>query len=124
MFTIQKAREKKKGMKKQNIISNHGLVLEKIPNPEDKSSDYQETWMGFALTMNAYEVCGDSDTAFETRSKVFKDPLNASLTELRCALFIVQRHHRWNAPYSDPEVKRVIELLKLIREKVKKGELE
>ena len=111
-------------MKKQNIISNHGLVLEKIPNPEDKSSDYQETWMGFALTMNAYEVCGDSDTAFETRSKVFKDPLNASLTELRCALFIVQRHHRWNAPYSDPEDKKVVELLKLIRDKVKKGELE
>ena len=111
-------------MKKQNIISNHALVLEKIPNPEDKSSDYLETWMGFALTMNAYEVCGDSDTAFETRSKVFKDPLNASLTELRCALFIVQRHHRWNAPYSDPEDKKVVELLKLIRDKVKKGELE
>ena len=74
--------------------------------------------------MNAYEVCGDSDTAFETRSKVFKDPLKASLTELRCALFVLQRHHRWNAPYSDPEDKRVIELLKLIREKVKKGELE
>ena len=111
-------------MKNQNIISNHGLVLEKIPNPEDKSSDYQETWMGFALTMNAYEVCGDSETAFKTRSQVFKDMLNASLTELRCALFIVQRHHRWNAPYSDPEDKKVVELLKLIRDKVKKGELE
>ena len=109
---------------KKKLIPNGNLDLEKIPNPDDKSSDYQETWMGFALTMNAYEVCGDSDTAFETRSKVFKDPLNASLTELRCALFIVQRHHRWNAPYSDPEDKKVVELLKLIRDKVKKGELE
>tara|TARA_B100000902_G_scaffold332112_1_gene329914 strand:- start:25 stop:357 length:333 start_codon:yes stop_codon:yes gene_type:complete len=109
---------------KKKLIPNENLDLEKIPNPDDKSSDYQETWMGFALTMNAYEVCGDSDTAFETRSKVFKDPLNASLTELRCALFIVQRHHRWNAPYSDPEDKKVVELLKLIRDKVKKGELE
>ena len=108
---------------KIKLIPNENLDLEKIPNPEDKSSDYQETWMGFALTMNAYEVCGDSDTAFETRSKVFKDPLKASLTELRCALFVLQRHHRWNAPYSDPEDERVIELLKLIRDKVKKGEL-
>ena len=109
---------------KIKLILNENLVLAKIPNPDDKSSDYQETWMGFALTMNAYEVCGDSDTAFETRSKVFKDPLKASLTELRCALFVLQRHHRWNAPYSDPEDKRVIELLKLIRDKVKKGALE
>ncbi len=109
---------------KIKLIPNENLDLEKIPNPEDKSSDYLETWMGFALTMNAYEVCGDSENAFETRSKVFKNPLNASLTELRCALFIFQRHHRWNAPYSDPEDARVIELLNLIRDKVKKGELE
>ena len=109
---------------KIKLIPNENLDLEKIPNPEDKSSDYLETWMGFALTMNAYEVCGDSDTAFETRSKVFKDPLKASLTELRCALFVLQRHHRWNAPYSDPEDKRVVDLLKLIRDKVKNGELE
>ena len=111
-------------MVKIKLIPNENLDLEKIPNPDDKSSDYQETWMGFALTMNAYEVCGDSDTAFETRSKVFKDPLKASLTELRCALFVLQRHHRWNAPYSDPEDKRVVDLLKLIRDKVKNGELE
>ena len=110
---------------KRKLIPNKDLVLEKIPNPEDKSSDYQETWEKFALTMNAYEVCGDSETAFETRSKVFKDMLKASLTELRCALFIVQRHHRWNSPYPVPgEDKRIIELLSLIRQKVEKGELE
>ena len=109
---------------KIKLIPNENLVLAKIPNPDDKSSDYQETWMGFALTMNAYEVCGDSDTAFEIRSKVFKDPLKASLTELRCALFVLQRHHRWNSPYPVPGAdKRVVELLKLIRDKVKKGEL-
>ena len=112
-------------MKKQNMISNHDLVLEKIPNPEDKSSDYLEIWEKFALTMNAYEVCGDSETAFETRSQVFKDMLNASLTELRCALFIVQRHHRWNSPYQVPEeYKRIIALLSLIRHKVEKGDME
>ncbi len=109
---------------KRKLIPNKDLVLEKIPNPDDKSSDYQETWMGLALTMNAYEVCGDSDTAFETRNKVFKDPLKASLTELRCALFVLQRHHRWNSPYPVPgEDERIVQLLKLIREKVKKGDL-
>ena len=40
-------------------ISNEDLVLDKIPNPEGESSDYQETWEKFALTMNAYEACGD-----------------------------------------------------------------
>ncbi len=109
---------------KIKLIPNENFDLEKIPNPEDKSSDYLETWMGFALTMNAYEVCGDSETAFETRSKVLKDPLNASLTELRCALFVLQRHHRWNSPYSDPEDERVVELLKLIRRKVENADLE
>ena len=114
-------------MKKNRFpkISNEKLNLEKIPNPDDKSSDYQETWEEFALTMNAYEVCGDSETAIKTRSQVFKDMLNASLTELRCALFIVQRHHRWNSPYPVPgEDKRIIELLSLIRQKVERGELE
>ena len=114
-------------MKKNRFpkISNEELNLDKIPNPEDKSSEYLEIWEKFALTMNAYEVCGDSEKAFETRDKVFKDPLNASLTELRCALFVLQRHHRWNSPYPVPGAdKRVVELLKLIREKVKKGELE
>ena len=106
-------------------ISNEDLKFEKIPNPEDKSSDYLETWEKFALTMNAYEVCGNSESAFETRDKVFKDPLNASLTELRCALFVLQRHHRWNSPYPVPGAdKRVVELLSLIRQKVEKKELE
>ena len=109
---------------KIKLIPNTDLVLEKIPNPDDKSSDYQETWMGFALTMNAYEVCGDSEKAFETRDKVFNDPLIASLKELRCTLFVVQRHHRWNSPYPVPgEDERIVQLLKLIREKVKKGDL-
>ena len=110
---------------KKKLIPNKDLVLEKIPSPEDKSFEYEEPWQEFALTINAYEVCGNSEAAFETRNKVFKDPLNASLTELRCALFIVQRHHRWNSPYPVPgEDKRIIELLSLIRQKVEKGELE
>jgi len=68
-------------------ISNEDLVLEKIPNPEGESSDYQETWEKFALTMNGYKVCGDFEYCSDLASKVIKEPKNASLTELRCALF-------------------------------------
>ena len=110
-------------MKKNRFpkISNEDLKFEKIPNPEDESFDYEEPWIEFALTMNAYEVCGNSESAFETRDKVFRDPLNASLTELRYALFIVKRHPRWDSPYTVPgEYKRIIELPSLIR---RKGEL-
>lgn len=76
-------------MVKIKLIPNKDLVLENIPNPEDETFDYEEPCIEFELTMNAYEVCGDSETAFKTRSKVFKDPLHASLTELRCGLFVL-----------------------------------
>ena len=55
---------------KIKLIPNKDLVLENIPNPEDKSFEYEEPWLEFALTMNAYEVCGNSESAFETRDKV------------------------------------------------------
>ena len=74
--------------------------------------------------MNAYKVCGDLKATFEKSGKVLKGPLNASLTELRCALFVLQRRHRWNEPYSDPDDdERVAQLLKLIRKKVENREL-
>ena len=41
---------------KKKLIPNKDLVLEKIPNPEDKSFDYEEPWQEFALTMNAYKA--------------------------------------------------------------------
>ena len=112
-------------MKKNRFpkISNEELNLKKIPNPEDKSFDHLDTWEEFALTINAYEICGDFENVSELSRKVLKDPLNASLTNLRCALFFLQRQHRWNFPYSDPKDQRVVELLKLIREKVQKKDL-
>ena len=73
-------------------IANDDLVLEKIPNPEGESSDYHETWEKFALTMNGYQVCGDFECCSNLASQVIKEPLNASLTALRCALFFLQRH--------------------------------
>ena len=36
--------------KKQNMISNYDLVIEKIPNPEDPSWD----WIKFAFTIKGY----------------------------------------------------------------------
>ena len=59
-------------------IANKDLVLEKIPNPEGESSDYQETWEKFALTMNGYEVCGDFESCSDLASQVIKEPKNAS----------------------------------------------
>ena len=99
-------------------ISNEDLVLEKITNPESESSDYQETWEKFVLTMNGYNVCGDFESCSDLASQVIKEPKNASLTELRSALFFLQRRHRWNE-YSDPADKNIVHLLKFIREKVR-----
>ena len=107
---------------KRKSIPNKDLVLEKIPNPEDKFSDYQETWEKFALTMNAYEVCGDFSSCSDLAKQVIKEPMNASLTELRCALFFLQRRHRWNE-YSDPAEENIVHLLKFIRRKVQDGEI-
>ena len=78
-------------------IANEDLVLEKIPNPEGESSDYQETWEKFALTMNGYEVCGDFESCSDLASQVIKELKSASLTKLLCPFF-VQRNHRWNSP--------------------------
>ena len=116
--------ENRKGVTMVKLISNKDLVLENIPNPEGESFDYHEVWEKFALTMNAYEVCGDSESAFELKRQVLADPLNASLTELRCALFVLQRHHRWNSPYSDSADKNIVHLLKLIRGKVRDSEID
>ena len=68
-------------------IANEDLVLEKIPNPESESSHYQEIWEKFALTMNGYDVCGDFESCSNLATQVIKEPKNASLTELHCALF-------------------------------------
>ena len=104
---------------KRKLIPNKDLVLEKIPNPEGESSDYQETWEKFALTMNGYKVSGDFSSCSDLAKQVIKEPMNASLTELRCALFFVQRRHRWNSPYSDPEDQNIVHLLQLIRGKAR-----
>ena len=59
-------------------IANEDLLLEKIPNPEGESSDYQETWAEFALIMNGYEVYGDFESFSNLASLLIKEPMNAS----------------------------------------------
>ena len=107
-------------MSNLKLIPNEKLVLDKIPNPEDKSSKYQEEWEKFALTMNGYKVTGDFQSCSDLSRKVLEDPKNASLTELRCALFFNQRAHRHSGGLNVGEV-NAKSLIKLIREKVKKG---
>ena len=102
------------------LIPNHELVLEKIPNPEDPSWD----WIKFAFTINGYDVSGGSEACADLSKKVLKDPSNANLTELRCALFFQQRAEKWGGGYSDGPEENAKTLIKLIKERVRKGELE
>ena len=107
-------------MSNVKLIPNQQLALDKIPNPEDKSSNYQEEWEKFALTMNGYNVTGDFQSCADLSRKVLEDPEKASLTELRCALFFNQRAYRHSGGMNVGEVNGK-NLIKLIREKVKKG---
>ena len=56
-------------------------------------------------------------------SQVLSEKEKATLTQMRCALFLIQRHVRWayDGSHQEPQAKTVV---RLIREKVKKGELE
>ena len=111
-----------KKMKIQSI-PNEKLELEKIPNPEGDSFDYIEAWGRFALTLNGYELMGGHSECASLTNRVIKDSANATLTELRCALFFCQRadHHSGGMNVAEDNGKH---LLMFIRDKVKRGELE
>ena len=111
---------KNKRKPNQKLISNHELVLEKIPNPEDPYWD----WIKFAFTINGYDISGGSQACADLSKKVLKNPSQASLTELRCALFFQQRADKWGGEYSDGPEENAKTLIKLIKERVRKGELE
>ncbi len=104
-------------------ISNENLELGKIPNPEGDSFEYLEAWERFALTLNGYELMGGFSECSALTNRVIKDPANATLTELRCALFFCQRadHHSGGINVGEENGKL---LIKLIRKKVEQAELE
>ena len=50
----------------QKLISNHELVLEKIPNPKDPYWD----WIKFAFTINGYDISGGSKACADLSKKL------------------------------------------------------
>ena len=117
-------------MVKIKYISNEDLELDKIPNPDNESFDFeghpfesQLGWQRFALTIDGYNVACSSEACSKCVSQVLSEKKKANLTQMRCALFLIQRHVRWayNGSHQEPRAKAVV---RLIREKVKKGELE
>jgi len=101
------------------FIFNKDLTLEMVPDPDKHSweSDvFGHGWRAFAITINGY-----------TRDPMRKisEGLNSTLqtaktmTELRCALFHLQRHDYWQGINDDEILKdEVCELLRLIRMKL------
>ena len=117
-------------MVKIKYIPNEDLELDKIPNPDNESFDFeghpfesQLGWQRFALTIDGYNVAGGLEACSKCVSQVLSEKEKATLTQMRCALFLIQRHVRWayNCSPQEPRAKAVV---RLIREKVKKGELE
>ena len=85
------------------FIFNKDLTLEMVPDPDKHSweSDvFGHGWRAFAITINGY-----------TRDPMRKisEGLNSTLqtaktmTELRCALFHLQRHDHWQGINAEPE---------------------
>ena len=104
-------------------IPNQDLELGKIPDPEGDPLEYIKDWEMFALTLNGYELMEGHSECASLTNEVIKDPTNATLTELRCALFFCQRAHRHSGGMNVGE-QNGKHLIKLIREKVKRGDLE
>lgn len=101
-------------------IKNNELKLENIPKSLEDGGGY------FSHTFNGYKYGGSFKGCAEISKKVrlaIKENRseNLNLSELRTSLFFYFRALRHGG---DPEESRVNNLLKLIRERVEKGELE
>ncbi len=117
-------------MVKIKYIPNKDLELDKIPNPDNESFDFEsepsKSELGlqrFALIIDGYNVTGGWEACSKCDSQVLSEKEKATLTQMRCVLFLIQRHVRsaYNDSHQEPRTKAVI---RLIREKIKKGELE
>ena len=100
-----------------HLIPNEQLLLERIPDPEGDLGSYE--WADFALTINGYDVMG----GFEACADLANSGTPTTLTELRCCLFFEARRDRWNGGFTTNEP-LIRELLRVIRLKVKAGELD
>ena len=97
------------------LIPNEQLGLERIPDPDGDLRG----WERFAHTINGYEVMGGSEPC----AALANAGSAATLTELRCSLFLEARRDRHIGGLSSNE-DRIRELLRAIRRKVEAGELD
>ncbi len=81
-------------MVKIKYIPNEDLELDKIPNPDNESFDFeghpfesQLGWQRFALTIDGYNVAGGLEACSKCVSQVLSEKEKATLTQMRCALF-------------------------------------
>ena len=96
-------------------IPNEDLLIDLIPDPDGDPDAFYQNWGGFALTLNGYETCGGSEGCVDACRKVHFEPSQATLTELRCALFFKQRSERFTQQDQD---KPAAVIIRLIRERI------
>ncbi len=99
-------------------LTNAELRFELIPDPAQDS--FRRAWHHFAITLNGYEASGGSRECAEVAHKVWEKPEDATLTELRIALFFKQRAERFT---QQDRTELAAVLVRLIRAKVLKGDL-
>ncbi len=76
------------------FIFNKDLSLEMVPDPDQhrwESDVFTQAWLEFALTINGYT----RDPMRNTSEGMSTLRTARTMTELRCALFHLQRHDKW-----------------------------
>jgi hypothetical protein len=105
----------------EGIIANRDLRLSDIPDPDATRPGSVEV---FAHTINGYDVAGGFAECAEIAQEIADQP-EASLTELRCALFFSSRAARHTGIDLDIENDEWLRtLLRRIRQKVAEGDLQ
>ncbi len=98
------------------VVTNGDLLLEKIPDPDDREPFWIADWGRFALKIPLPKTDAEF---FSWRQFVFDSNEKTRLTELRKGLFWCQRAFRHSGDISESYELRAKELLRLIRLKVK-----
>ncbi len=105
----------------KGMIANEDLRLSDIPDPD---AEHPHSVVVFGHTFNGYDVAGGMEECAEISRHIFDRP-NASLTELRCALFFSCRAARHTGADLDTKNNEHLrKLLRLIRQKVITGDLQ
>ena len=98
----------------RHFIFNKDLTLEMVPDPDQHSweSDvFGHDWRAFAITINGYtrdpmrKICEGLNSTLQTTK---------TMTELRCALFHLQRHDHWQGINDDAMEEEVRQILRQV----------